>query len=104
MKKDRPGYTLTVLASLENREALADLVFAETTTLGLRIYPVQRRDLEREWKTVTTPYGEVRLKIASQDGKIKTVTPEYEDCKKLALEKGVPLKDVLQAALKYHQR
>lgn len=100
MKKDRPGYTLTVLASLETREALADLVFAETTTLGLRLYPAQRRVLDREWKTVATPYGEVRLKIASQNGIVKTVTPEYEDCKKLALEKGVPLKDVLAAAAK----
>ncbi len=100
MKKDRPGYTLSVIASLETREALADLVFAETTTLGLRMYPAQRRVLEREWKTVQTPYGAVRLKIASQNGAVKTVTPEYEDCKKLALEKGVPLKDVLAAAAK----
>jgi hypothetical protein len=103
MKKDRPGYTLTVLAALENREALADLVFAETTTLGLRMYPAQRRVLDREWKTVQTPYGEVRLKIASQNGNVKTVTPEYEDCKKLALEKGVPLKDVLAAAIRAAQ-
>jgi hypothetical protein len=103
MKKDRPGYTLTVLAALENREALADLVFAETTTLGLRMYPAQRRILDREWKTVQTPYGEVRLKIASQNGNVKTVTPEYEDCKKLALEKGVPLKDVLAAAIRAAQ-
>jgi len=100
MKKDRPGYTLSVIASLENREALADLVFAETTTLGLRMYPAQRRILDREWKTVQTPYGEVRLKIASQNGTVKTVTPEYEDCKQLALEKDVPLKDVLAAAAK----
>lgn len=98
MKKDRPGYTLSVLASLEDRERLADLVFAETTTLGLRLYAAQRRVLDREWKTVTTPYGEVRLKIASQNDTVKTVTPEYEDCKKLALEKGVPLKDVIAAA------
>ncbi len=98
MKKDRPGFTLSVLSSLENREKLADLVFAETTTLGLRMYAAQRRVLDREWKTVTTPYGEVRLKIATQNGTVKTVTPEYEDCKKLALEKGVPLKDVIAAA------
>jgi len=100
MKKDRPGYTLSVLASLETREALADLVFTETTTLGVRLYPAQRRVLERTWQTVQTPYGEVRLKIASQNGTVKTVTPEYEDCKKLALEKDIPLKDVLAAATK----
>lgn len=98
MKKDRPGFTLSVLASLENREKLADIVFAETTTLGLRLYPAQRRVLDREWKTVTTPYGEVRVKIATQNGTAKTVTPEYEDCKRIALEKGVPLKDVIAAA------
>lgn len=100
MKKDRPGYTLSVIASLEDREKLADLMFAETTTLGVRLYPAQRRVLEREWKTVETPYGEVRLKVASQNGKVKTVTPEYEDCKKLALEKGVPLKEVIASALR----
>ncbi len=98
MKKDRPGFTLSVLASLEDRERLANLMFAETTTLGVRMYPAQRRVLEREWKTVTTPWGEVRVKVASQDGQVKTATPEYEDCKKLALEKGVPLKDVIAAA------
>ena len=98
MKKDRPGYTLSVIANTDDREKLADLMFAETTTLGVRMYAAQRRVLERTWRTVETPYGEVRVKIASQSGTVKTVTPEYEDCKKLALEKGVPLKDILRAA------
>jgi len=98
MKKDRPGYTLSVIANTDDREKLADLMFAETTTLGVRMYAAQRRVLERTWETVETAYGEVRVKVASQGGTVKTVTPEYEDCKKLALEKGVPLKDVVRAA------
>ncbi len=98
MKKDRPGYTLSVIAKTDDREKLADLMFAETTTLGVRMYSAQRRVLERTWEAVETPYGKVRVKVASQGGTVKTVTPEYEDCKKLALEKGVPLKDVVRAA------
>lgn len=98
MKKDRPGFTLSVIAAADDRETLADLMFAETTTLGVRMYSAQRRVLERTWETVETPYGKVRVKVASQGGAVKTVTPEYEDCKKLAMEKGVPLKDVMWAA------
>lgn len=98
MKKDRPGFTLSVIASPDHREKLADLMFAETTTLGVRMYSAQRRCLDRTWETVSTPYGEVRVKVASQNGVVKTSAPEFEDCKKLALEKGVPLKDVVQAA------
>jgi hypothetical protein len=98
MKKDRPGFALSVLAKAEDRERLADLVFAETTTLGLRMYRAERRVLERRWETVETPYGAVRIKIASENGKVRNFAPEYEDCRQLAVEGNVPLKDVIQQA------
>jgi uncharacterized protein (TIGR00299 family) protein len=98
MKKDRPGFTVAVLAKAEDRERLAELMFEETTTLGLRMYRAERRVLERRWETVETPYGAVRIKIASENGKVRNFAPEYEDCRQRALEHKVPLKDVMQQA------
>ncbi len=98
MKKDRPGYTITILAEPQDRERLGDLLFAETTTLGLRTYTAQRRVLDREWVTVSTRYGDVRIKVASRGGDETTFTPEYEDCKRLARERNVPFKEVWQQA------
>ncbi len=98
MKKDRPGFMISVLSAPEDREKLSQMLFAETTTLGIRGYPAERRVLERRWENVETKYGSVRVKIASENGTDRNVAPEYEDCKKVALEKGVPLKDVLQQA------
>ena len=99
MKKDRPGYMLSVLASPADREALADLVFAETTTLGIRMHASQRRVLERSWQTVEIAHGSVRVKVASSGGKVKTYAPEYEDCKKLAVASGAPFKEIWQQAV-----
>jgi hypothetical protein len=98
MKKDRPGFTVSVLAKTEDRERLGELLFNETTTLGLRMYRAERRVLERRWETVETPYGAVRIKIASGNGKIRNFAPEYEDCRQLAVDQKVPLKDVIQQA------
>ncbi len=93
MKKGRPGSLLRVIAKPEDQERLADVVFAETTTLGLRIYTAERRVLERELVDVETPWGTVRVKITPRGA-----APEYEDCRRIAEEKGVPLKDVMAAA------
>jgi hypothetical protein len=98
MKKDRPGYQIQVLTKPEDRDRLGDLLLAETTTLGIRYYPAQRRVLERGWKTVDTVYGEVRIKVASEGGVIRNFAPEYEDCKRVAHDKKVPLKMVWQQA------
>jgi hypothetical protein len=98
MKKDRPGFTVSVLAKAEDRERLAELLFEETTTLGLRMYRAERRVLERRWETVETRYGAVRIKIASENGKVRNFAPEYEDCRQRAIERKVPLKDVMQQA------
>ncbi len=93
MKKGRPGTLLQVVARPEDRERLAALVFAETTTLGVRWWTAERRVQERRWVDVETRYGRVRIKVGES-----TWAPEYEDCRRLAREAGVPLKDVLAEA------
>ena len=97
MKKNRPGLEIRVLAKPDQAEALADLIFAETTTLGLRIFPARRRVLEREVVTVETEYGPIRVKIGHRNGRVVNAAPEYEDCRRLAVERGVPLKEVMDA-------
>jgi pyridinium-3,5-bisthiocarboxylic acid mononucleotide nickel chelatase len=94
MKKGRPGTLLRAIARPEEREALAQLIFQETSTLGLRFYSAERRVQSRTWAEVATPYGRVRVKV-SGDG---AYAPEYEDCRKLALESGIPLKQVIAEA------
>ena len=94
MKKNRPGTLVRVIAKPEDRETLAQLMFAETSTLGLRIYPAERRVQARRVIEVETPHGKVRIKI-SADG---AFAPEYEDCRKLALASGIPLKQILTEA------
>jgi pyridinium-3,5-bisthiocarboxylic acid mononucleotide nickel chelatase len=94
MKKSRPGTLLSVIARPEDREALARIVFEETSTLGLRIYSAERRVKKRHSMEVATPHGSVSIKI-SEDG---SFAPEYEDCRKLARESGVPLKQILTEA------
>jgi hypothetical protein len=89
---------VTVLCAPESSDALAELLFEQTTTIGLRIYEARRKVLEREFVSVETPYGEVRLKVAKREGKVLNVAPEYEDCQRIARERSVPLKDVMLAA------
>jgi pyridinium-3,5-bisthiocarboxylic acid mononucleotide nickel chelatase len=100
MKKNRPGTLVRVIAKPEDREALAQLMFAETSTLGLRIYSAERRVKERHTLEVETPHGKVRIKVA-EDG---SYAPEYEDCRKLARETGVPLKQILAEANLAYQK
>jgi uncharacterized protein (TIGR00299 family) protein len=94
MKKGRPGVLLRVIAAPEKQEELAGLVFAETSTLGLRIYAAERRVQERTWVDVHTPHGKIRMKVGG-DG---SFAPEYEDCRTIALATGVPLKQIIAAA------
>jgi uncharacterized protein (TIGR00299 family) protein len=98
MKKNRPGHLVTVLCKPADREKLSDLLFRETTTLGVRQSHVQRRTLQRESITVDTKLGSIRMKVARLNGQILNVAPEYEDCQKVAAERGVPLKMVLAEA------
>ncbi len=100
MKKNRPGALLTVLCRSEDAARLTRLVFAETTTLGVRQREEKRRVLARRWINVATPWGEVRMKIASMNGTVTTYAPEYEDCRKIAAGHHVPLKSVMDEAVR----
>jgi pyridinium-3,5-bisthiocarboxylic acid mononucleotide nickel chelatase len=104
MKKNRPGTLLTLLCKPAETNALMSLVFAETTTLGARTYRAQRRTLPRETVKVHTRFGDVQVKLARVNGTIRHVAPEYEDCRKLATEKNVPLQQVINEALRSFER
>jgi uncharacterized protein (DUF111 family) len=98
MKKGRPAILLSVLTDSSKTDALVDTIFRETTSIGVRIQEVGRKKLSREIQEVDTMYGKVRVKISRQGKEILTVTPEYEDCRKIAEEKQVPLKMILEEA------
>jgi uncharacterized protein (TIGR00299 family) protein len=104
MKKSRPGTLLTLLCRPADTNTLMSLVFAETTTLGARTYRAQRRALPRETVNVHTQYGDVHIKLSRVNGSIRHVAPEYEDCRKLASEKNVPLQQVINEALRCFER
>ena len=99
MKKGRPGVLVTVLAPPGRREAIEELLFRETTTLGVRRQEWQRTELERETAMVATPYGPVRVKIGRRGSVVYNAWPEFEDCQRLAAEAGVAVKEVLAEAL-----
>jgi pyridinium-3,5-bisthiocarboxylic acid mononucleotide nickel chelatase len=98
MKKNRPGLLITVLCQPNNATQLTDLLFSETTTIGVRMHEARRRTLAREFLNVETAFGEVRMKISRLHGSVLTATPEYDDCQRIAATQGIPLKDVLAAA------
>src|ERR1700683_2050338 len=99
MKKNRPGTLLTVLCKSEDASKLTELIFAETTTLGVRRREEIRQTLARRWESVRTPWGDVRIKIASMNGTVTNYAPEYEDCRRIAAEHHVPLKQVMSGAI-----
>ncbi|MGA9542273.1 MAG: nickel pincer cofactor biosynthesis protein LarC [Candidatus Sulfotelmatobacter sp.] len=99
MKKNRPGMLLTVLCKPEDAGKLTQLIFTETTTLGVRRRDEMRQTLARRWESVGTPWGEVRIKIASMNGTVTNYAPEYEDCRRIAAEFHVPLKTVMGGAV-----
>lgn len=102
MKKNRPGTLLTVLCKPEDAAKLTQLIFTETTTLGVRRRDEMRHTLARRWENVRTQWGEVRIKIASMNGTVTNYAPEYEDCRRIAAEHHVPLKTVmLEASQQY---
>jgi hypothetical protein len=98
MKKNRPATLLRVLCPSSHSETLKAILFVETSTLGIREQTVTRHSLPRTIQTVETPYGPVRMKVATlSDGSIKAA-PEYEDCRRLAKETGLSLRHIYQAA------
>ena len=105
MKKNRPAVMLSVLVDEEYRECCADIVLQETTSIGLRVTPVERRyEAVRRTAMVTTPYGEVSCKISAYKGQIVALSAEYEDCRRLAKEHGAALKKVRRAAISELER
>lgn len=102
MKKSRPGLMLSVLCRPEDSDRLKRLIFAETTTLGIRIREERRAVLARRHLTVPTRWGDVRMKVANLNGSVSNYAPEYEDCRRIAEEQHVPLKTVMQEAIKVY--
>jgi uncharacterized protein (TIGR00299 family) protein len=104
MKKNRPGTLLTVLCNAEDAGKMMQLLFAETSTLGIRRREESRQTLARRWESVRTEWGEVRIKIASMNGTVTNYAPEYEDCRRIAAEHHVPLKTVMQEASRAYSK
>ena len=100
MKKSRPGVLLTVLCLEADADRFTELLLRETSTFGVRRYVAERRKLRRELITVQTPHGAVTVKVGRLDGKILQAAPEFESCKRLADQAGVPIKEVYDTALR----
>jgi pyridinium-3,5-bisthiocarboxylic acid mononucleotide nickel chelatase len=98
MKKNRPGVLLSILCQDEQRNALNELLFSETTTLGVRAYEVERRALQRRVITVETQFGPIDVKVAQLNGHIIKEMPEFEQCRAAARLADVPLRVVEEAA------
>jgi uncharacterized protein (TIGR00299 family) protein len=98
MKKNRPGHLLTVICPSEKLSAVIEFLLRETTTLGLRWREEERAKTDREILSRQTKYGKIRFKLARWKGRMVNLSPEYEDCKRLALDRRVPLKEVFEEA------
>lgn len=98
-KKGRPAFMVTALCDDDKLAAVADAIFENSSTLGLRMRTESRLCLEREWETVTTTWGAVRVKVGRWNGRVRSRAPEFEDCRKVAEAAGVPVMAVYQAAL-----
>jgi len=99
MKKNRPGTLLSVICDPDLTEAIAAVILAETSTLGVRMSQCERLCLDRRWEEVVTEFGGIRIKIGERDGRVITASPEYEDCKRAAMEHGAPIRRVHETAL-----
>src|SRR2546425_738386 len=99
MKKSRPGTMVTVICPEPKLEDVSSVIFRETTTIGFRYQPMGRIELARRIETTRTPYGPIRMKVSVYNGEVVQATPEYEDCRRVALKTGVPLKEVQRLAV-----
>src|SRR5262249_48086611 len=104
MKKGRPGHLVGAIVPAEQRDAIAEVLFSGTTTIGVRFYPVERIELERRLEEVQTRYGPIRLKVAYRHGSVINAQPEFEDCRQIARERRIPLKEVISEALACYRR
>ena len=99
MKKSRPGIVVTIMCQPEDESKFQAMLFAETTTLGVRSHLVDRQALPREHVVISTRFGDVRVKVSQTNGRVQHASPEFEDCRKLAEEKNVPLQEVMEQAM-----
>jgi uncharacterized protein (DUF111 family) len=100
MKKNRPATLLTIICPSEKLSSVSGFLLQETTTIGLRWHEEERSRADREIQSLQTKYGRIHLKLARWEGRIVNLSPEYEDCKRLALKKRVSLKEVYEEARK----
>jgi len=100
MKKSRPGTLVTVIARPDRRPDLTDVLFRTSTTIGVRYEEMSRACLDRAVESIDTPYGPVRFKIARRDGEELNAAPEFDDCARIASERGLPIKVVQAVAIK----
>jgi hypothetical protein len=100
MKKNRPGTLVTVIASPDRRGAISAVLFSDTTTIGVRHREMLRERLDRQIRSIETPVGPIRFKVATRDGRIVNASPEFEDCVKAAAERGLSIKEVQARAVK----
>jgi len=98
MKKSRPGTMVKIICPEMRIEAVSEVIFRETTTIGFRYQPMGRIELARRTVTAKTPHGPIRMKVSVYNGQVVQVTPEYEDCRRAALKAGLPLKQVMREA------
>jgi uncharacterized protein (DUF111 family) len=99
MKKSRPGVILSVLVPQELEAAAVEVILRETPTLGVRSRPIQRYVVERQSMTMETGMGPVSVKVKYLEGVVVGVAPEYEDCRQIALEMGIPFQEIYQRVL-----
>ena len=105
MKKGRPGIVLNVICETEMAESVKDIIFTESTSLGIRTFPFRKDTLTRKFETLNTIYGDVTVKRSFYKEKEVSFKPEYDECRRIALEKGIPVKEVFNniIALLVHQ-
>lgn len=104
MKKGRPAVKLSVLCSYEYEEIIEEIIFKETTTLGIRKYDVEKKMLKREIEVLKTRFGDIRVKNAYYKGEIIKCKPEYDDCKKLSIENHIPISDIYKEVEKKYKQ
>jgi len=101
MKKGRPGIVLKVICEIKLADAVKSIIFTESTSLGIRTFPFRKDTLIRKLETIKTIYGDVPVKRSFYDGKEVSFKPEYEDCKRIAAEKGIPVKEVYNNVMSF---
>jgi len=100
MKKNRPGTLVTVIAPPAKRDAIAAVLFTHTTTIGVRYQEMRRDTLDRTVVSIDTPFGSLRMKVASRDGRVLNAAAEFDDCVRIAAERGIAIKEVQAMATK----